>query len=303
MEDYDPTSRRITSALANYLSAIVEACDARAVFIYADALGCEELSLPMELESKVFYISRSGTPPREHDQGRRLIRIPNVNLTRLGLIKMCLFLTWSQGVVRRGDVVVCVTGVSDSGRLDTLVVTEVGQENEVLATRGEERLPPDVLPQVVERVIDIAAELGSEGREGKPVGALFVVGDATKVLRLSKQMIINPFKGYSAEERNLLDPGLEETTKELSTIDGAFIIEGDGVIVTCGSLLKTGPHPDEYTLPQGLGARHHAAAGITAVTEAIAITVSESTGTVTIFRHGQIVTEIEKPRNLQRREF
>ena len=49
-----------------------------------------------------------------------------------------------------------------------------------------------------------------------------------------------------------------------------------------------------YSLPQGLGARHHAAAGITAVTEAIAITVSESTGTVTIFRHGLIVTEIEK---------
>lgn len=302
MEDRQLISRRITSALAWHLSAIVEACGAQAVFIYSDALGCEELSLPQELAAKVFYISRAGTPPRVQDPVRT-IRIPNVNLTRIGLVKMGIFLTWSQGVVRRGDVVVCVTGASDSGRLDTLVVTEVGQENEVLATRGEERLPPDVLPQVVERVIDIAAELGSEGREGKPVGALFVVGDAARVVRLSTQMIINPFKGYPADERNLLDPNMEETTKELSAIDGAFIIEGDGVIVTCGSLLKTGPQQIECSLPQGLGARHHAAAGITAVTEAIAITVSESTGTVTVFRHGQIVTEIEKPRNTQRREF
>lgn len=147
-------------------------------------------------------------------------------------------------------------------------------------------------------MIDIAAELGSEGREGKPVGALFVVGDADRVVSLSRQLIINPFKGYHEDERNILDPRLEETIKELSTIDGAFVIDGRGVIVTCGAYLKTSLQDEaEYSLPQGLGARHHAAAGISAVTQSLAITVSESTGTVTVFRNGRIMTEIEKPRH------
>lgn len=301
MQDTIAVSQRITSALLDHLQAVVEACGATAVFIYVDALECEELSLPESLREKVFYVTRASADPQQHEEHGRVIRVPKVNLTRLGQVKIAVFLTWSQGIVRRGDVIVCVTGVSNSDRLDTLVITEVGHESEVLATRGDEGLPAGVLPQVVERVVDIAAELGSEGREGKPIGALFVVGDAEKVVPLSKQLIINPFKGYPVEERNVLDPDLEETTKELCMIDGAFIINGDGVIVTCGALLKASLQ--EETLPQGLGARHHAAAGITAVTGALAITVSESTGTVTVFRSGRIVTEIEKPRSRRRREL
>lgn len=302
MQDDDSVSQRITSALVDHLEGIAEACKATAVFIYVDALECEELSFPETLRERIFYVTRNFSERQEQENhGQHIIRVPNVNLTRLGQVKIAVFLTWSQGIVRRGDVIICVTGVSDSDRLDTLVITQVGHESEVLATRGDESLPVGVLPQVVERVIDIAAELGSEGREGKPVGALFVVGDADRVVRLSKQLIINPFKGYPLEERNVLDPDLEETTKELCMIDGAFIIDGDGAIVTCGALLET--CLQEQTLPQGLGARHHAAAGITAVTGAVAVTVSESTGTVTVFRSGRIVTEIEKPRNQRRREF
>ena len=66
---------------------------------------------------------------------------------------------------------------------------------------------------------------------------------------------------------------------------------------------KALPLPDrlaskEFELPRGLGARHHSAAGITSVADCIAVTVSESTGTVTVFRGGQIVTEIERRRSI-----
>jgi diadenylate cyclase len=68
------------------------------------------------------------------------------------------------------------------------------------------------------------------------------------------------------------------------------------VIETCGTYIRTTGQP-EYELPRGLGARHHAAAAITAVTGAISVTVSESTGSITIFRNGRIITEIQKPRS------
>jgi DNA integrity scanning protein DisA with diadenylate cyclase activity len=49
-------------------------------------------------------------------------------------------------------------------------------------------------------------------------------------------------------------------------------------------------------LPHGLGTRHEAAAEITVTTGAIALCVSQSTGTISIFRRGRLVTDIQKPR-------
>jgi DNA integrity scanning protein DisA with diadenylate cyclase activity len=173
----------------------------------------------------------------------------------------------------------------------------VGREYGILAT-GEENsdAAARILPEVIERVVDIASELGSEGREGRAVGALFVIGDTEHVLPLTRQLVLNPFKGYPPDERNLLDYSLEETVKELATLDGAFIVRGDGVMETCGTYLRTASQ-EEFELPRGLGARHHAAAAITAVTDSIAVAVSESTGSITIFRRGRIITEIQKPRS------
>ena len=46
-------------------------------------------------------------------------------------------------------------------------------------------------------------------------------------------------------------------------------------------------------VPSGLGARHAAAAGITANTKSIALTVSESDGTVRVWRAGRLVASFE----------
>jgi len=72
-------------------------------------------------------------------------------------------------------------------------------------------------------------------------------------------------------------------------------VRGDGVVESCGVLLKTAGQ-EVFELPRGLGARHHAAAGITAVTRATAVTVSESTGNVMVFRGGKAILEVEKIR-------
>jgi DNA integrity scanning protein DisA with diadenylate cyclase activity len=107
--------------------------------------------------------------------------------------------------------------------------------------------------------------------------------------------VINPFHGYPENERNILDPRLEETLKEFSAIDGAFVIRGDGVVLSAGRYLA--PHSKlEENLPQGLGTRHEAGAAITMTTGAIAICVSQSTGTISIFKQGRLITDIQKPR-------
>lgn len=291
---------RITRSLVAHASAIAESCGATAVFVYVDALEGGTLPLDAEIQPKVFYLTKTvAEEEAQEHRGTKFIRVPGVPLTRMGQLKVAVFLALARGIVKRGDIIVCLSGMPASGSLDTILVTEVGREFEMYSSSAEsDQLPNKTSPEVIERVVDVASELGNEGREGKPVGTMFVVGDSERVMSLSRQLILNPFRGYAEEERNILSPTLEETVKELSALDGAFVIRGDGVIETCGAFIKTASQ-EEYDLPQGLGARHHAAAGITAVTDSLAVTVSESTGTVSIFRGGAVVTEIEKLRSFR----
>jgi diadenylate cyclase len=143
------------------------------------------------------------------------------------------------------------------------------------------------------RVLTLATQLADEGREGRPVGALFVLGDSERVLRQSRSLVLNPFQGHLESGRNLLDPALEETLKEFSALDGAFVVRGDGVVLTAGSHLM--PFPAAPTrLASGLGTRH-AAAGISASTDAVAICLSQFTGTVSVYKSGHLVTDIQRP--------
>ena len=88
----------------------------------------------------------------------------------------------SLGVVKFTDRICCVGGISGSNQFDTLVVVDIEREFQTLLTGSTaDLLPEDVKPEVLERVIAVATELAVEGREGRPVGCLFVVGDTERV--------------------------------------------------------------------------------------------------------------------------
>src|SRR5205807_1034025 len=135
-------------------------------------------------------------------------------------------------------------------------------------------------------------QLAAERREGRPGGTLFVLGDSEAVLAQSRSLVLNPFQGHPESVRNVLDPAVEETIKEFAALDGAFVVRDDGVVLSAGTqLVPTAPHAP---LPGGLGTRHAAAAGITASTAALAVCVSQSTGAVSIFKSGRLVTGIQR---------
>ncbi len=288
---------RISESLLTHLAAIAESSKAAAILVYADALAGKEFNIGEKLKNKIIYVSRD---PEINGfcADDKCVRVPKVQLDRIGQVKIAIFMALARGLIKKGDTIVCLAGLAGTGTLDTVIVTQVGREYELFSTSGDktDNVSSDIKPEVIERVVSLATELGSEGREGRPVGAMFIIGDTEHAQPLTRQLILNPFRGYPEDQRNILDRNLEETIKELATIDGAFIVRGDGVVETCGAYIRTASQ-EEYELPRGLGARHHAAAAISAVTNAIAVTVSESTGTVTIFRAGSILTEIEKPKS------
>ena len=278
------------------LSAAIEVAKqakAQALLVYVDL--CDDKS-PLKAgpgkSYKTILITQSPQPAAKiRGKTRYTVHLPDVSLTRMGLVKMATLMSFSQGVLLAGESFVFVTGVRGD-HLDTIVLATVGKEYELLQTVDQPILTEHIRRAVFQKVLNLATSLAAEGREGRAVGALFVLGDTVKVRNTSQQLILNPFHGYSDDERQILHETMTETIKEYSSLDGAFIIRGNGVVVSAGTYLR--PAVAGEDLPQGLGARHAVAAAITASTKSIALTVSQSTGTVRIWRGGKLITEIER---------
>ena len=194
-------------------------------------------------------------------------------------------------LLQSGDVVVAVYPSYEKDGCDTISVIRLAEQLAKLTSRDLQRLETQVPLETLRLVVDLACEIGREGREGKSVGTLFVVGNHRKVMDLSQEQVHDPFRGYPKAERMLRSPRVRESMKELSQIDGAFIVSADGVVQAAGRHLRASA--EEIVLSKGLGSRHWAAAEISKATDAIAIAVSESTGTVRVFQNGKVVLRIE----------
>ncbi|MDR1457604.1 MAG: diadenylate cyclase [Puniceicoccales bacterium] len=195
-------------------------------------------------------------------------------------------------ILRHDSKVCCVGSNTIPNILDTLFIVDVQNEFHQVISSDAKFLQDDIKPEVLERVLSIAMEIAIEGREGKAVGCLFVIGDIDKISLYMKPLVCNPFYGYPESERNIFNPFMDETIKEFSLIDGAFVIHGNGIIESAGTLIYTPNH--NVVMPGGFGTRHTAAASISSVAECIAIAVSESTRAVTLFKSGQMLQVMQK---------
>jgi len=151
------------------------------------------------------------------------------------------------------------------------------------------KISSDCRPRVLEQAILSAAELAREGREGRKIGTMFIIGDEEATLKESHPLILDPLQGHPPEVKKNYDFNMRETAKELSQLDGAFIISADGTILSAARYINA--DSTGINLPLGLGARHVAAAALTRATRSVAVVVSLSS-VVRIFYQGQIVAEI-----------
>ena len=71
--------------------------------------------------------------------------------------------------------------------------------------------------------------------------------------------------------------------------DGAVLVRGDRVLAA-GCFLPLSENPD---LPQDVGSRHRAALGISEVTDAVALVVSEETGRISLAHNGKLIQDIK----------
>jgi DNA integrity scanning protein DisA with diadenylate cyclase activity len=187
--------------------------------------------------------------------------------------------------------VVAVYSGFEADSMDSISFIRLDEHLGRLTARDLRQIETSVPQETQKVVVDLAVEIGREGREGKPVGTMFVIGDTRKVISLSHPAGFDPVKGYGRKERSLPDPRVREAIKEVAPLDGAFIVAPDGVIEKACQIVDA-DHVN-LTLSKGLGARHWAAAAISKSTNAIAVVVSESNGTVRLFKDGEVILRVE----------
>jgi diadenylate cyclase len=293
-----PETRRAnyeSRLLARDAFRLARALDILNLFIQEDEVRDLRIIEKLRTSERIIWVTR-GETTLPITQGPRdvVVRIPATDLTRTSQMNLGLFLAVLNGDVELDESVICLSGVVGSKRLDTLRITSPGrdfpwfQKQDLVDTRKI------IATRHLARLIAVALRLAAEGREGHPIGTTFVLGEEKEIAPHLRQLILNPCAGHPRKDRNIHNPSFFETLREFAALDGAFVISEKGVVESAGTYLDA--PLKKSVLRRGLGARHAAAAAITAVTHAIAIAVSASSGTVTVFHEGKAMLELEKPR-------
>jgi hypothetical protein len=292
-----PETRRAnyeSRLLAQEAFSLARALDVHHLLIQADEVRDVRIIDKLRTTERILWVTGGDTSrPLMHGPHDVVVRIPATNLARTSQMNLGLFLAVLNGDVELDESVICLSGAVGSKRLDTLRITSPGRDfpwfqkdlidtHQIIATRH------------LARLIAMSLRLAAEGREGHPLGTTFVLGEEEELAPYLRQLILNPCAGHPRKERNIHNPSFFETLREFAALDGAFIISEKGVVESAGTYLDA--PLKRSILRRGLGARHAAAAAITAVTRAIAIAVSASSGTVTVFHEGRAMLELEKPR-------
>ncbi|MBK8859382.1 MAG: DNA integrity scanning protein DisA nucleotide-binding domain protein [Opitutaceae bacterium] len=286
---------RINKLMFNEAQRVAKGAECGAIMVFGDTFVGGIQAGALQAKIKTILVTRNPIEPSEDQKEfAETIQVRSFTTQRMAQLRSAILVALTRGIVAYNDRVCCIGGVTGSNQFDTLAVVDIEREFQSVLTGQSQLLPEDVKAEVLERVIAVATELAVEGREGRPVGCLFVVGDSDRVEQLSKPLVLNPFYGYKEEDRNILNPFMDETVKEYSSIDGAFVIRGDGVVVSAGSLIQA--VDTNNVLPSGLGTRHAAASAVSLAAQCIAIVVSSSTSQVMLFRRGVMLPLTEKRR-------
>lgn len=221
------------------------------------------------------------------------IALPATAMGRFDQVKLGMTLAVLREQIAVDTSVVCVTGLAGSKRLDMVVIINPSRDFPWFRKRTKIAGSPHLMSRSFGRLLEIAVRFASEGREGKSIGTTFVLGDPDALDRYTRPLILNPVKGHPRKVRNIHNPEFLETLRELASLDGAFIVDRRGVVLGAAVYLDARATKRLET-PRGVGSRHVAAAAITARTDALAVVISESSSSITVFAKGATLLVLEQ---------
>jgi DNA integrity scanning protein DisA with diadenylate cyclase activity len=127
--------------------------------------------------------------------------------------------------------------------------------------------------KIEEILMKVGVDVAKKGE-----GALFVVTDKCKYKKLLKQKI-EPF--------SIFEQGASKLLLSIAMIDGAVIVNHEGVVVDYGAKI------DSKGVFKGYGTRHSAAYSASKCPDTIAILISQEEKKIKIFKKGKLTVQID----------
>jgi hypothetical protein len=278
-----------TRELVKSAFSLARSIGIKTLVVQADEISDMRLVETLRDDERIIWVARDRKQIPVSDPSKDVVlAMPDAILNRLSQLNLALFLAALNRHLGSDERVLGLSGVTGSQRLDTLVIAKPARDypwlrhhkNEVAVTRH------------LARLLEIALRFAREGREGSSIGAIFVLGDQSILSSHLRQLILNPLKGHTQAARSIHNPDFLETLRELAAMDGAFVVNRRGIVDSAGTYLNA--PVGQGRLSPGLGARHAAALAITTVTDATAVVISASSGTVSVYDGGETVLELEQ---------
>ena len=285
----DPKEHQETRELVKSAFSLARSLGIKTLVVQADEISDVRLVETLRDDERIIWVARERKQIPVSDPSKDVVlAMPDAILNRLSQLNLALFLAALNRHVEPDERVLGLSGVTGSQRLDTLVIAKPARDYPWLRHHKREV----AVTQHLARLLEIALRFAREGREGSPIGALFVLGDHSMLSPYLRQLILNPLQGHPQAARSIHNPDFLETLRELAAMDGAFVVNRRGLVDSAGTYLNASIGPE--SLRPGLGARHAAALAITTVTTATTVVISASSGTVSVYDGGETVLELER---------
>ncbi len=269
--------------------ALARSLGIKTLVVQAGEINDVRLVKGLRADERVIWLARDRKQIPHFDPSKDIVLdMPDAALNRLSQLNLALFLAALNRHFGLEERVLGLSGVTGSKRLDTLIIAKPGRDYPWLQHHKSEV----AITRHLAKLLEIALRFAREGREGSAIGTIFVLGAGKQLAPYLRQLILNPLKGHSRDKRSIHDPEFVETLRELAAMDGGFVVNRRGVVDSACTYLNAPVGAGR--LGPGLGSRHASALAITTVTDATAVVVSSSSGTVSVYDHGQTVLELER---------
>ncbi len=288
-ESIEPGPTGIPALVAGLLLARRQG--AAEVLVLADGrLPLEPLARAPRGIQLIFGVADEELIPYYSRAGILAILSPGRFASAVARIQYAIFRARAAGLLAPDGHVICISAPTGSKHLNAIMDVDLGRELEEASELERYLSRRGGRIDIFTALLDVAIEIGMFGIEGRPLGTIFVYGSTAQVLRRSRQLTFNPYRGYSARSRNVALAEVRESLKIFSQMDGAIVIDEDGTVVAAGRFLLV--PSGETPIVRGKGTRHQAAAFLSRETGALAIVVSETAGRVTLFSDGKMVFDL-----------
>lgn len=282
--------------LVNHGLELCKQLGIKKLLVFAESVIDQRYILKHKGQETIIFLTRNKEKIRaEISSQAKIISLPDQDLSRSDQFQLGLLFSVLYDLINIDETVLCMTGLVGSLRLDNLLITNLLRDNKWFGENEFKKVPEAVIKsKAFIRLLDIAVTLAKQGREGKNIGTIFVLGNFDKNSKYLKQLVLNPFTGHPQESLNIHDVDLIETIREYSSLDGAFIINKKGFLTRAGVFINA-PNSKHVKIDKGYGTRHSAAANLTAVSDSVCIAISESSSSITIYFKGSDILRLNSP--------